>query len=145
MESYSTILIVLMSLTEVYTVTRESRGKITSNSSLSAHACSPRPIQDIDDVPKVVDGRGDIELARLDAVQGVSHSSDTTSSKAVSPFDLSGQSRKAHAQFAALCFTLFLAGWNDGTTGPLLPTIQSYYHVRVFSFCSRTTLTEWWL
>ncbi|KAG9074559.1 hypothetical protein FRC06_010606 [Ceratobasidium sp. 370] len=28
------------------------------------------------------------------------------------------------------CFIcLFLAGWNDATTGPLLPTIQAFYHV----------------
>lgn len=38
--------------------------------------------------------------------------------------------RKARIQFAALCWTLYLAGWNDGTTGPLLPRIQSVYHVR---------------
>ncbi|KAJ3563562.1 hypothetical protein NP233_g8859 [Leucocoprinus birnbaumii] len=31
--------------------------------------------------------------------------------------------------FAALCWCLFLAGWNDGTTGPLLPRIQEVYHV----------------
>ncbi|KAH9941756.1 MFS general substrate transporter [Epithele typhae] len=37
--------------------------------------------------------------------------------------------RKAKIQFAVLCGTLFLAGWNDGTTGPLLPRIQSVYHV----------------
>ncbi|OBZ67359.1 Bypass of stop codon protein 6 [Grifola frondosa] len=37
--------------------------------------------------------------------------------------------RKAHIQFATLCWTLYLAGWNDGTTGPLLPRIQSVYHV----------------
>ncbi|KAH9478785.1 Bypass of stop codon protein 6 [Psilocybe cubensis] len=32
-------------------------------------------------------------------------------------------------QFLSLCFTLFLAGWNDGTTGPLLLRIQEVYHV----------------
>ncbi|KDR80389.1 hypothetical protein GALMADRAFT_223273 [Galerina marginata CBS 339.88] len=32
-------------------------------------------------------------------------------------------------QFVTLCWTLFLAGWNDGTTGPLLPRIQEVYHV----------------
>ncbi|KZT23727.1 MFS general substrate transporter [Neolentinus lepideus HHB14362 ss-1] len=36
---------------------------------------------------------------------------------------------KAHIQFIALCYSLFLAGWNDGTTGPLLPRIQRVYHV----------------
>ncbi|TFK92343.1 MFS general substrate transporter [Polyporus arcularius HHB13444] len=37
--------------------------------------------------------------------------------------------RTAQLQFAVLCWTLFLAGWNDGTTGPLLPRMQSVYHV----------------
>lgn len=37
---------------------------------------------------------------------------------------------KARIQFASVCFSLFLAGWNDGTTGPLLPRIQKVYHVR---------------
>jgi len=32
-------------------------------------------------------------------------------------------------QYACLCFALFLAGWNDGTNGPLIPTIQRYYNV----------------
>lgn len=32
-------------------------------------------------------------------------------------------------QFAALCWCLFLAGWNDGSTGPLLPRIQDVYNV----------------
>jgi len=40
------------------------------------------------------------------------------------------QKYKAHVQFLALCWTLFLAGWNDGTTGPLLPRIQLVYNVR---------------
>ncbi|KAI0322837.1 MFS general substrate transporter [Amylostereum chailletii] len=35
----------------------------------------------------------------------------------------------AKVQFASLCWSLFLAGWNDGTTGPLLPRIQEVYHV----------------
>lgn len=33
--------------------------------------------------------------------------------------------------FTTMCGVLFLAGWNDGTTGPLLPRIQEVYHVRV--------------
>ncbi|KAI0789470.1 MFS general substrate transporter [Abortiporus biennis] len=31
-------------------------------------------------------------------------------------------------QCIACCWALFLAGWNDGTTGPLLPKIQEFYH-----------------
>jgi len=36
---------------------------------------------------------------------------------------------RAMIQFITLCFTLFLIGWIDGSTGPLLPRIQSVYHV----------------
>lgn len=36
---------------------------------------------------------------------------------------------RARIQFFALCWTLFLAGWSDSSTGPLLPRIQSVYHV----------------
>ncbi|KAF8155522.1 MFS general substrate transporter [Crassisporium funariophilum] len=32
-------------------------------------------------------------------------------------------------QFLALCWALFIAGWNDGTLGPLLPRVQEVYHV----------------
>jgi fucose permease len=43
---------------------------------------------------------------------------------------------KARIQFISLCWTLFLAGWNDASTGPLLPRIQEVYHVS-FSVSSR--------
>lgn len=32
---------------------------------------------------------------------------------------------------AALCLGNFVFGWNDGSTGPLLPRIQEFYHVRL--------------
>ncbi|KAJ6483841.1 major facilitator superfamily domain-containing protein [Mycena vitilis] len=32
-------------------------------------------------------------------------------------------------QLLTLCLTLFLAGWNDGSVGPLIPRIQAVYHV----------------
>ena len=35
-------------------------------------------------------------------------------------------------QFLTLCWGIALVGWNDGSTGPLLLRIQSYYHVRYF-------------
>jgi hypothetical protein len=35
----------------------------------------------------------------------------------------------ARAQFLALCWSLFVIGWNDGSTGPLLPSIQNFYNV----------------
>ncbi|KAA1472111.1 MFS general substrate transporter [Dentipellis sp. KUC8613] len=35
----------------------------------------------------------------------------------------------ANVQFVALCWTQFLAGWNDASTGPLLPRVQAVYNV----------------
>ena len=37
--------------------------------------------------------------------------------------------RDAVLQFAVLCFSIFVSGWNDGTLGPLLPRLQAVYHV----------------
>jgi len=39
-----------------------------------------------------------------------------------------------HIQFLTLCWALLLAGYNDGSTGPLLPKIRQVYDVRVQSF-----------
>ena len=39
------------------------------------------------------------------------------------------EQRVARAQFLALCWALFIAGWTDGSTGPLLPRIQIFYDV----------------
>jgi hypothetical protein len=39
------------------------------------------------------------------------------------------EERVARAQFLALCFALFVVGWTDGSTGPLLPRIQIFYDV----------------
>ncbi|RPD55996.1 MFS general substrate transporter [Lentinus tigrinus ALCF2SS1-6] len=37
--------------------------------------------------------------------------------------------RKRLTNFMTLCFVVFMNGWNDGTTGPLLPRIQEYYGI----------------
>ena len=39
------------------------------------------------------------------------------------------EERVARAQFLALCWALFVVGWTDGSTGPLLPKIQVFYDV----------------
>ncbi|KIY70497.1 MFS general substrate transporter [Cylindrobasidium torrendii FP15055 ss-10] len=39
------------------------------------------------------------------------------------------QHRASLVQFCTLCFAFFLEGWNDGTTGPLLPVMQEYYGI----------------
>jgi len=46
------------------------------------------------------------------------------------------QITKGRIQFLALCVCLFLAGWNDGSTGPLLLRIQDAYHVWFYDNCS---------
>ncbi|OSD01411.1 MFS general substrate transporter, partial [Trametes coccinea BRFM310] len=37
--------------------------------------------------------------------------------------------RKSLIHFSALCVCLFVNGWNDATTGPMLPRIQENYHI----------------
>jgi hypothetical protein len=37
--------------------------------------------------------------------------------------------RKSRIDFASLCLCVFLAGWNDGSPGPLLPALQQAYQV----------------
>ncbi|GAB1523066.1 hypothetical protein RhiTH_006195 [Rhizoctonia solani] len=37
--------------------------------------------------------------------------------------------RKEMIAMAAVCWTQFMAGWNDGTLGPLIPTIQEHFHI----------------
>lgn len=44
---------------------------------------------------------------------------------------------KNNLHFAALCYSYFLEGWNDGSLGPLLPRIQQYYNVSVNPACMR--------
>ncbi len=44
--------------------------------------------------------------------------------------------RTARRQMFAVCFSLFLAGWDGGTMGPLLPKIQSVYRVKSNLFFS---------
>ncbi|KZV98102.1 MFS general substrate transporter [Exidia glandulosa HHB12029] len=52
---------------------------------------------------------------------------DTSSSASVKT--TAAELRKEWIQFVTLCLCLFLAGWNDGTTGPLLPRIQEFYNL----------------
>ena len=44
------------------------------------------------------------------------------------------EARMARAQFLTLCWALFVIGWTDGSTGPLLPRIQSVYDVSCHLF-----------
>ncbi|CAG7850109.1 SubName: Full=Uncharacterized protein {ECO:0000313/EMBL:CCA72001.1} [Serendipita indica DSM 11827] len=50
--------------------------------------------------------------------------------------------RREKVVIAPMCFALFLAGWNDGTIGPLLPCIQSVYDVN-FAVVSIIFISNW--
>ncbi|KAI0763030.1 MFS general substrate transporter [Trametes elegans] len=91
-------------------------------------AWSPRPPEE--PVTPAGTAAGD-DAKKLEAVEtapaGSSQSSRAPSTAV--PAYTPAMRRKERIQFATLCWTLFLAGWNDGTTGPLLPRMQSVYHV----------------
>lgn len=86
----------------------------------------------------------DIELAELKhdtpSRVGTDVKAKATPSPSPEPTKLSWI---AHAQFASLCMSLFIAGWNDGTTGPLLPRMQSNYHVCLQPLMLRVPLSHW--
>jgi hypothetical protein len=69
--------------------------------------------------------RGEMRVASSASISG-----------AASVSDLKGQTKRqrlrARVQFATVCGSMYLAGWNDGTTGPLLPRIQTVYGVGGF-------------
>ncbi|KAI0078318.1 MFS general substrate transporter, partial [Panus rudis PR-1116 ss-1] len=79
---------------------------------------------------------GDLELAtalpsatssisRMPLVDGETNST----APELSPAEKALYRWKSRLHFAALCWCFFLEGWNDGTTGPLLPRIQAYYGI----------------
>ena len=43
---------------------------------------------------------------------------------------MSGHRQRATIHLFTLCWCLFLAGWSDGSLGPLIPRIQQFYNVR---------------
>lgn len=45
------------------------------------------------------------------------------------PVVTSTMRRRETVVMIAMCFVLFLEGWNDGAIGPLLPRIQQWYGV----------------
>ena len=87
---------------------------VVRNSS-SSHTIS-KTIIDLDAAPT---------LDTTDEIKGTASSNLNVPS---SPL-LKTQKIRGRIQFAVLCWSLFLLGWNDGCTGPLLPRIQEVYHV----------------
>ena len=120
---------ITMSLTEV--VTLEAFHPRHNSGSGSIRARSPHPPEPPSPARKSSDRGEDIELAELPNADIVTKTTSGASTPPVAE-DTKIPWWKAHVQFAALCWALFVAGWNDGTTGPLLPRIQSNYHVCLF-------------
>jgi hypothetical protein len=94
-------------------------------------------------IPAVLEKR---DTLNVDTKQGAE---DELAQDPDAPVVLSAQAKRIElVQFASLCYALFLAGmplgsgmfavlthtrtagYNDGTTGPLLPRMQDVYHVR---------------
>jgi len=73
----------------------------------------------------------DIELAPTPYAGSLSYSQGESSSTppAISPAQRAKFRLNSRIQFAALCYSFFLEGWNDGSTGPLLPRIQRNYKI----------------
>ena len=77
-------------------------------------------------------GSQDIELAsRLPSTTASSVRDGDANSIApvLSPAQKARHRWNGRQHFFALCYFIFLEGWNDGSTGPLLPTVQRYYNV----------------
>ncbi|RDX47216.1 MFS general substrate transporter [Lentinus brumalis] len=53
----------------------------------------------------------------------------TAQPPAVSPEERALQKRKGLMHFSAICWAVFVVGWCDGTTGPMLPRLQAHYHI----------------
>ncbi|KAH8104025.1 MFS general substrate transporter [Cristinia sonorae] len=75
--------------------------------------------------------RDDVEIASAGPVSQTSTNVVDVASTAplVSAAQKAAYQRKSRLHLAALFWCLFLEGWNDGSTGPMLPTAQKYYNV----------------
>lgn len=78
-------------------------------------------------------GTGDIEVvSRFPDASATSVRAESEANRVdsvLSPAQQANQRWKGRFHFAAVCYCYFLEGWNDGSTGPLIPTVQSYYNV----------------
>lgn len=73
--------------------------------------------------------KGDSEGAPSAAPAGSSHTVNISAPELIVPEQTRKQVILDHLQFIAACWAIVLAGWNDGSTGPLLPRIQQVYDV----------------
>jgi fucose permease len=74
----------------------------------------------------------------LEDIEMSDRSKETSGTQDIStPTPSKSHLTRARIQFFALCWCMFLAGWNDGSTGPLLPRIQKVYHVSLLRYVFR--------
>jgi hypothetical protein len=84
------------------------------------HVPSPRPSVELRRIKHANSESGIQDIGGDDSGR---FSAATNRAQIISP-----KTRKwLEVQYACLCLALFLAGWNDGTNGPLIPRIQHYY------------------
>ncbi|KAJ7108818.1 major facilitator superfamily domain-containing protein [Mycena epipterygia] len=63
-------------------------------------------------------------------LQSTTPNQEVSSDKSPAPSSTHKHHRvRARIQLVTLCWTLFVAGWNDGSLGPLIPRIQQVYHI----------------
>ena len=109
----------------------------TARSLASVHRVpSPRPSIEL---RRVKHPRTESDIEGVPSVQG--DDSGGTSAIGDQTQDVPQRARKwLEVQYACLCFALFLAGWNDGTNGPLIPRIQRYYNVKFVAVTNTSIL-----
>ncbi|KAJ6627844.1 major facilitator superfamily domain-containing protein [Mycena sp. CBHHK59/15] len=69
------------------------------------------------------------EFVRTLSLDDNNHLNQEVSSSSPGPTRSRSQVVRARVHLSALCGAMFLAGWNDGTSGPLIPRIQKVYNV----------------
>ncbi|PCH35199.1 MFS general substrate transporter [Wolfiporia cocos MD-104 SS10] len=74
-----------------------------------------------------------VTLGKTDDVEAPTPSrlsyAEGSSAPALTPAQRTAFVRNSRIQFFALCYSFFLEGWNDGSTGPLIPRIQRNYKI----------------
>ena len=94
-----------------------------SSDTIRMRAMTPTPSTAVQSDPNVTVTENAVPDQSASSEHGESSVSSVNGNAATS------MRRKAHVMYGALLYSMLLSGWNDGTTGPLLPRIQAVYHV----------------
>lgn len=84
------------------------------------------PTSESDTYRQGVEGGQRFELA--DRGSSITTAAAIVESPHESLVDVKSGRRAQFWAFAAIIWSMFMEGWNDGTNGPLLPTMQRSYH-----------------